>query len=89
MDIVFDLTKDELNKINHGISLADTTFFDWDNAFFWLDTRKDYGERRICGLGMIGSRLHSVVFTIREQKTRIISLRKANARERKKYEQKS
>ena len=59
---------------------------DWARALIWEDTRKDYGERRYCVLGCIEDRLHSVVFTPREGKPRVISLRKANKREVKRYE---
>jgi hypothetical protein len=37
-------------------------------------------------LGFIEDRLHSVVFTPRDGKPRVISLRKANKREVKRYE---
>ncbi len=59
---------------------------DWATALIWEDTRKDYGERRYCVLGFIAGRLHSAVFTPREGKPRVISLRKANRREVKRYE---
>ena len=49
------------------------------------DTRKAYGERRFRVLGFIGERLHAVVFTPRAGKVHVISLRKANPREVKKY----
>jgi uncharacterized DUF497 family protein len=48
-------------------------------------TRKAYGERRFQVLGYIGERLHAMVFTPREGKVHVISLRKANSREVKKY----
>ena len=38
-------------------------------------------------LGYIGDRLHYVVYTMREGKYRIISLRKANPREIRQYAQ--
>lgn len=50
------------------------------------DKRNDYGERRDCLPGFIEDRLYSVVFTPRQGKPRIISLRKANKREVKRYE---
>ena len=50
------------------------------------DDRKDYGEGRYCVLGFIENRLHSVEFTPREGKPRVISLREANKREVKRYE---
>lgn len=53
------------------------------------DDRKDYGERRYRALGFIGDRLHAVVFTPRAGKVHVISLRRANKREVKQYEQKA
>ena len=46
---------------------------------------RDYGEDRIAGLGYIGDRLFYVVFVARGEERRIISLRKANQREVKRY----
>jgi len=51
----------------------------------WPDCRQDYGELRIAGLGYIGHRLHYIVFVERDDNRRIISLRKANIREIKRY----
>ena len=59
---------------------------DWATALIWEDKRKNYGEQRYCVLGFIRDRLHSVVFTPRGGKPRVISLRKANKREVKRYE---
>jgi len=50
------------------------------------DLRKDYGERRFQALGLIGNRLHVMVFTPWANKAHVISLRKANKREVKRYE---
>lgn len=51
------------------------------------DVRNNYGERRYLALGMIGDRLHAVVFTPRADKVHVMSLRKANQREVKDDEQ--
>ena len=53
----------------------------------WPDMRHAYGEPRTVCLGYIGLRLHMVVFTDRSAVRRIISLRKANAREVARYAQ--
>jgi uncharacterized DUF497 family protein len=45
----------------------------------------EYGEVRIIALALIKTRLFYVVFTDRGDYRRIISLRKANAREVKRY----
>jgi uncharacterized DUF497 family protein len=50
------------------------------------DTREDYGERRIIALGEIDSRSFVVVYTMRTSHAcRIISARRANARETSTY----
>ena len=49
------------------------------------DTRRDYGELREIGYGVIENRLYCVVFTQRRNTMHIISLRKANSREVKHY----
>jgi uncharacterized DUF497 family protein len=51
------------------------------------DSRKTYEERRFQALGLIGDRVHMLVFTSRGSKMHVISLRKANPREIKRYEQ--
>jgi uncharacterized DUF497 family protein len=45
------------------------------------DARRDYGELREIGYGLIGDRLYCVVFVQRDQALHIISLRKANSTE--------
>jgi uncharacterized DUF497 family protein len=85
MNIDFDPTKDLSNQQKHGISLADAAFFEWDTAVTWQDDRFDYQEPRMIGLGYIGDRLFCIVFVDREDNRRIISLRKANLREIKRY----
>jgi len=65
--------------------LAHAENIDWDLALESLDDRRDYGEDRYVALAPIGSRLFYVVFVDRGMKRRIISLRKANAREVKYY----
>jgi uncharacterized DUF497 family protein len=49
------------------------------------DTRKHYGERRYQALGEIAGRVYMLVFTPRRSDAHVISLRKANRREIKRY----
>ena len=84
-EITFDPLKDQLNRHKHGISLAEARLLDWEHADLWLDMRHDYGEPRQCGTGRIGVRLYFVVFVWCNGMRRIISLRKANDREEKRY----
>ena len=51
------------------------------------DDRADYGEKRYITLGELVGRVVVIVHTERELTTRIISMRKANEREKKIYYQ--
>jgi len=81
-----DPKKEDRNIAERGLSLELAEQLDWTTALIWEDKRKDYGERRYCVPGFIEDRLHSVVFTPRNGKPRVISLRKANKREVNRYE---
>ncbi len=50
------------------------------------DSRFDYGEDRFQVLGQIDKRVFFVTYTLRAEVIRIISARKANQREVKRYE---
>ncbi len=89
MKIEYNPEKDAHNIAKHGISLIEAREFDWDNAYFQKDQRYDYGEKRIIATGLIRKREHILIFTMRGDVYRIISLRKANKRERKSYEEKT
>jgi uncharacterized protein len=65
--------------------IANVEGFEFDTALVIIDDRRDYGEVRYRALGMIDHRLHALVFTGRTGKTRVISLRRANDRERRNY----
>ena len=87
MDISFDAAKSEKNVLlARGIPFERAAEFAWDSALIVEDLRKDYGERRFQALGLIGDRLHMMVFTPRVNNAHVISLRKANKREVKRYE---
>ncbi len=86
MDIDFDPAKDAKNIAKHGgVSLALAREIEWETLWAMEDDRQDYGETRMIGLAYIGLRLFCVVFTDRGATRRIISLRKANSREVKRY----
>lgn len=85
MHITFDANKDALNVAKHGCSLQLAADLEWDSAVTWPDLRRVYGEPRQCGIGYIGLRLFFVAFVDRSGERRIISLRKANSREVRRY----
>ena len=69
------------------MSLARAGLFDWATALIRTDSRSDYGEARFQALGLLDMRVHLAVFTIRDDALRIISLRRANRREERRYEE--
>jgi len=54
LPLEFDPDKDRRNRAKHGMSLADAERIEWGTAFVWPDTRFEYGEERMLGLGRIG-----------------------------------
>ena len=81
----WDETKRAANLGKHKIDFSDAETFDWDTAHIEIDDREDYGELREVAWGFIGVRLHVLVFTRRNDVIWIISLRKGQARDLKKY----
>lgn len=87
MHIEFDAAKSERNARERRLPFSLVAQLDFGSARIWQDTRKPYPEARFNALGCVGSRLHFVCFTPVAGGIRIISFRKANARERIQYEQ--
>ena len=86
MDISFDPAKNARNIDVHGISLERAIDVEWTSALNVEDVRRDYGERRFQAYGLIGLRLHVLIHTPRGGRVHVISLRKANRREVRRYE---
>jgi uncharacterized DUF497 family protein len=86
MEIIFDAVKNEKNITVRGISLSEASKLDWDSALVWTDDRALYGEQREVALALMDQRVYCVVFVDRGDTRRIISLRKANLREVKRYD---
>lgn len=87
MDLIFewDEKKAERNLKIHGIAFEDAIgVFQDDNRIEYYDSEHSTEEDRYVAIGMVGSVLF-VVFTVRTDVTRIISARKATAKERRSY----
>lgn len=87
MEIEFDPSKSERNAQERGLPFSMVDEFDWATALVAEDDRADYGEARMFALGFIGDRLHALVFTMRGEACRVISLRRANDREVAHYDE--
>lgn len=81
MDIEFDPAKDVANIAKHGISLARAA--DLELLAYEADDRFDEPRFRLYGL--IDGVAHCVAGTDRGGKVRVISLRRAHAKEMKRY----
>ncbi|MDA8230388.1 MAG: BrnT family toxin [Magnetospirillum sp.] len=87
MRIEFDADKDAANLEKHGISLAFGAEILADaNRLDILDVRCDYAEERFISYGSVENRVWVCVFTMRGETYRIISVRKANDREARRYQ---
>ncbi|MDR3213921.1 MAG: BrnT family toxin [Azoarcus sp.] len=87
MELEWDADKAALNLQKHGVSFEDAILVFYDaGRIETYDGRKDYNEDRWATIGAAYSAVLYVVYTVRREETiRIISARKANADERKKY----
>jgi uncharacterized DUF497 family protein len=85
--ITFDPAKSERNLRLRGLPFERAADFAFDSALYAVDERNDYGETRIVAIGLLGDRVHVLCFTETADGIRVISFRKANAREVKRYAQ--
>lgn len=84
----WDVNKNKTNYENHGIDFQDAGIVFQSPYIEFEDKRKDYGETRWILYGLLGDIVVNLVYTLRKDCIRIISMRKANKRECIKYEQK-
>jgi uncharacterized protein len=85
--ITFDPAKNARNITERGLSFEEAAHFAFESALFAVDERKEYPETRYVAIGLLGDRLHVLCFSETVAGIRVISLRKANAREVKRYAQ--
>jgi len=87
MTIEFDPTKSLNNELVRGLPFRLVEEFDFDSAQIVADARHDYGEIRYRAVGMMNGIVAVVVFTMRGETVRVISLRLAGRKERQKYDE--
>ncbi|RJR32619.1 MAG: BrnT family toxin [Deltaproteobacteria bacterium] len=87
MQMEWDEEKCQANLAKHGLSFEDAWQVLVGDTVTIPDKRHDYGEDRLITLGTLAGRVVVVVHVEREEKTRIISMRKANAREQEIYQE--
>ena len=87
MEITYDLEKSAKNVLERDLPVfSEVAHFNWHTATFKEDQRKNYPEQRFVAVGYLEDRLHVLCFSETNLGIRVISLRKANQREEKRYE---
>ena len=88
MKFEWDKRKNQSNIEKHRLDFADAPKVFEAPMQVKLDERKDYGQDRWIGIGLMDMRVVVIVFTEPKENTiRVISFRKATTDERKRYEQ--
>lgn len=85
MEFEWDNNKRQENLGKHRIDFADADSFDWDGAIIYSDLRKDYGEDREVAFGDFLGMPAVLVYTVRENAVRLISWRRCDSKEVKKW----
>ena len=81
----WDENKCALNLARHGLDFESIEDFRWDSAKIKPSVRN--GELRYLAIGFIGDRVHAVVYTVRGESRRLISMRRASKQEVKEHEE--
>ncbi|MBV5310747.1 MAG: BrnT family toxin [Chromatium okenii] len=85
MEIEFDPDKRNKTLIDRGLDFPHANEVFAGRHLTAEDTRESYGELRYITVGKLNDRMVVIVWTPRGNSRRIISMRKANERERKRY----
>ncbi len=84
--IEFDVTKRDKTFEERGLDFARAGEVFAGRHFTGQDTRQDYAEDRFITVGLLDARLVVLVWTPRGEARRVISMRKANDREKALYD---
>ena len=85
--VTFDPNKNRRNIADHGIALSEAERFDWEHAIIKEDDSEAYGEQCEKATGVIDFKLYVYIYTLRGDEDHAISLRRANRKEIRRYEQ--
>jgi uncharacterized protein len=80
----FDPSKSHANKAKHGIDFVEAQAV-WQDELRFETPARSATEPRFQILGMIGGTVWSAFVTYREERVRIISVRRARDEEKEKY----
>ncbi|MBS8269496.1 BrnT family toxin [Halomonas litopenaei] len=84
-EIEYDLNKRATTLEERGLDFEDAPLLFAQAHISREDARQDYGETRIITVGTLHHRMVVMVWTWRDTKRRIISMRYANEREQRRF----
>ncbi len=82
----WDEAKNRSNAAKHGLDFADAEQVLTGPCVTFVDSRFNYGEKRLLTMGLLAGRVVVIAHAPRGDTTRIISMRKANRREQEIYQ---
>jgi uncharacterized DUF497 family protein len=85
MALTFDAAKRDWTLAARGLDFADAEEVLEGPKYQFADEREDYGEVRITTVGFLHGRMVLIVWTERGDDRHVISMRKANEREQRRY----
>lgn len=86
MEFEWDDDKCKSNLEKHNLSFEDAHLVFAGDTLTIPDLRRPFGDNRLVTMGSLRGRVVVVIHVLRSDKTRIISMRKANVREQRIYQ---
>lgn len=86
MAITFDPTKRDVTLEVRELDFMDAEHVFAGPKFQFVDDRADYGEVRVTTVGLLRGRMVVVVWTQRGEDRHVFSMRKANAKEQRRFQ---
>lgn len=85
MKITFDPSKRAVTLADRGLDFNDAAEVFLGDTLDFPDDRRDYGELRMITVGHLRNRMVVIVWTPRGSARHVISMRKANVREKARF----
>ena len=85
MEVSFDPEKRAATLVDRGLDFADAASVFAGPVFEFEDDRFAYPEERVITYGLLHERLVAVIWTETTAGRRVISMRKANEKEQRRY----
>lgn len=86
MEFEYDPNKSASNKVKHGVDFEEAKRL-WDGPYTIVPVERDCGEQRYVVIGIMDGKHWTAITTMREGRTRIISVRRSHKNEEAIYGQ--